>query len=121
MSNLARKYQQETKGQPQKKRQPLNQPKEKFFRVTPGEKVLGLLFGTMVCFGAVHLISAQASIYEMNKDITSMETAIQEQKKVNKDLMIEKKELSNYERIMSKASERGMKLKDNNVKVVREK
>jgi cell division protein FtsL len=121
MSNLARKYQQERIVQQQKKKQPLNQKVEKIYRVTPGEKVLGLLFGAMVCFGAVHMISAQASIYEINKDITAIESTIQEQKKVNNDLKIEVKELSNYERIMSKASERGMKIKDNNVKVVREK
>ena len=30
----------------------------------PGEKILGLIFSAVVCFGSVHIISNQASIYD---------------------------------------------------------
>lgn len=122
MSNLARKYQQEKQYEQQNKGQVLQQPKKrKRLWLTPGEKVLGLLFGAMVCFGSVHMISAQASIYEINKDIVTMETSIGEQKKVNNDLKMQVSELSTYERIWEKARELGLKLNENNVKVVRDK
>lgn len=121
MGNLARKYQQEKHYEQQKNGQALKPKKEKRIWLTPGEKGLGLIFGAMVCFGAVQMISAQASIYEVNKDIVSMEKTIGEQQKVNNDLKMQVSELSSYERIWGKARELGLKFNENNVKVVRDK
>jgi cell division protein FtsL len=122
VGNLARKYQQENQYEQQKNGQVLTTKKEKsIWKITPGEKGLGLIFGAMVCFGAFHMISAQASIYEVNKDIVSMEKTIGEQKKVNNDLKMQVSELSTYERIWEKARDLGLKLNENNVKVVRDK
>jgi cell division protein FtsL len=120
VGNLARKYQQEKHYEQQKSGQVLAK-KEKRIWVTPGEKGLGLIFGAMVCFGAYHMISAQASIYEVKKDIVTMEKTIGEQKKVNNDLEMQVSELSTYERIWEKARDLGLKLNENNVKVVRDK
>jgi cell division protein FtsL len=121
MSNLARKLHEERQFTKQKSVQPTKPTKEKRFRLTPGEKGLGLIFGALVCFGSVQMISAQASIYEVNKEIISMESTISEQKKVNSDLKMQVSELSTYERIWDKARELGLKLNENNVKVVQEK
>jgi cell division protein FtsL len=121
VGNLARKYQFEKQYEQQKNGQVLIPQKEKRIWITPGEKGLGLIFGAMVCFGAFHMISAQASIYEVNKDIVSMEKTIGEQKKVNNDLKMQVSELSTYERIWEKARDLGLKLNENNVKVVRDK
>jgi cell division protein FtsL len=120
VGNLARKFQQEKHYEQQKSGQVLTK-KEKRIWVTPGEKGLGLIFGAMVCFGAYHMISAQASIYEVKKDIVTMEKTIGEQKKVNNDLKMQVSELSTYERIWEKARDLGLKLNENNVKVVRDK
>jgi cell division protein FtsL len=122
MSNLARKYQLEKKFEQQNNDQAQYLPKkEKQFWLTPGEKVLGVLFGLMVCFLAVQMISAQASLYEINKEIVSLDVAVGEQEKVNNDLRMLVSELSTYERIWEKARELGLKLNENNVKVVHEK
>ena len=74
----------------------------------------------MVCFGSVHIISNQASIYQVNKEIQDTKVTIQEQEKVNSDLTIQVNELSQYERIRDKAQELGLTLNENNVKVVQD-
>nr|WP_295971538.1 cell division protein FtsL [uncultured Bacillus sp.] len=87
---------------------------------SPGEKILGVIFGAFVCFGAVHIISNQASIYALNKDIEVTKKDIQEQQRINSDLNIQVSELSQYDRIKEKARELGLELNDQNVKVVQE-
>ena len=74
----------------------------------------------MVCFGSVHIISNQASIYEVNKEIQDTKVTIQEQEKSNSDLTIQVNELSQYERIRDKAQELGLTLNDQNIKVVQD-
>ncbi|MBB6443738.1 cell division protein FtsL [Bacillus benzoevorans] len=93
---------------------------EKRGMFTPGEKLLGLIFGAFVCFGSVHIISNQASIYVLNKDIQDTKKVIQEQQRINSDLNIQVSELSQYDRIRAKARELGLELNDQNVKVVQE-
>lgn len=121
MSNLARKYQHE---QHHEQKQTINVPKkaqkEKIKWLSPGEKLLGLVFSGLVCFGAVHIVSNQADIYKINKDIQDIEISIQEQKKVIGDLEMQISEESTYERVWEKAKELGLKLNENNVKVVQD-
>ncbi|HEY2421468.1 MAG TPA: cell division protein FtsL [Neobacillus sp.] len=119
MSNLARKYQEQ---------QQIEQPVRKHsngidrkYWLTPGEKIMGLVFAGMVCFGAVHLISNQAEIYQVNKDIQGVQTSIKELQKTNSDLQVQVSELSTYERIWDKAKKMGLSLNENNVKVVQGK
>lgn len=119
MSNLARKIQQEQKYQQQT--QTVRAPqkiKQKKSWLSPGEKILGLAFTGIVCFGAVQMVSNQAAIYEVNKEIQQTEQAIQEQTKVNGDLEMQVSELSTYERIKAKAEEMGLEFSGNNVKAV---
>ncbi|MFZ7946749.1 MULTISPECIES: cell division protein FtsL [Bacillaceae] len=119
MSNLARKFleQQQTEQTIQTKRQ----VKIKKSWLTPGEKIIGVVFAGMVCFGAIHLISTQSEIYEVNKDIQSVEGKINEQEKVNRDLKVQVSELSSYERIFEKAKQMGLLINENDVKVVQER
>lgn len=122
MGNLARKLQREQQFEQQK--QMVQSPKKVKVRnpwLSPGEKFLGLIFTGIVCFGAVHIVSNQAAIYEMNRDIQDTKISIQEQQKVNGDLEMQVSELSTYERIWEKAKELGLKLNENNVKAVQDK
>ncbi|QIZ07354.1 cell division protein FtsL [Priestia megaterium] len=116
MSNLARKYQeqQQTEQKVQKKGQVII----KKSWLTPGEKIIGLAFAGFVCFGAIHIISNQSKIYEVNKDIQVIEAKMSEQQKVNSDLQVQVSELSAYDRIYQKAKEMGLIKNENNVKVV---
>lgn len=120
MSNLARKLQQEQQQQTQHVNHAPKKIKVKTSWLSPGEKVLGLAFCAVVCFGAVHIISNEAAIYEVNKDIQQNKVAIEEQTRVNNDLEMQVSELSTYERIWAKAKELGLTLNENNVKVVQD-
>lgn len=121
MGNLARKLQQEQEQrQVQKQVQLPETGKKNRFGLSPGEKILGVAFCAALCFGATHIISNQAAIYEINKDIQETSTLIQSQQKVNADLGMQVEELSTYERIWAKAKALGLKLNENNVKVVQD-
>jgi cell division protein FtsL len=120
MANLARQLRQEQQEQIIKTPKA---PKKKLIQkswLSPGEKILGITFGALVCFGSIHIISNQASIYQLNKDIQDTQVVIQEQQKSNSDLSIQVNELSQYDRIRDKAKELGLELKDQNVKVVQD-
>ncbi|WP_071459351.1 cell division protein FtsL [Bacillus massilinigeriensis] len=117
MSNLARKLQQEQ--QQTQHSAPKSSVKIKS-SVTLGEKVIAIAFGLMVCIGAAFIISKQAAIYEVNKEIQLSESAIEDQKKVNSDLSNQIDELNRYERIWAKAKELGLTLNEKNIKVVQD-
>jgi cell division protein FtsL len=121
MANLARKLrqEQETQETQQTQQAPKKVRKRKSW-LSPGEKILGIAFGVVVCFGSVHIISNQSSIYELNKEIQDTQTMIQEQQKSNSDLTMQISELSQYDRIKDKARALGLELNDQNVKVVQD-
>ena len=123
MGNLARDYQQHQQQQTtqQKQAQTTVRTVGKFSKVTLGEKLLGAVLIAFVCFIAVKIISAQAAIYEVNKDIQDVQKTVQEQKKINDDLDVQVKELSRHDRIWNKAKSLGLNLNENNVKVVEKK
>ncbi len=112
MSNLARKMQQE-EVQRHKTAVKVKKVKIKNLWLSPGEKIMGVVFGAIVCFGAVHIISNQAAIYEMNKDIQDIQTSINEKEKSNRELELQISELSTYERIFEKAKSLGLTLNEN--------
>jgi cell division protein FtsL len=119
MSSLARKFQQQQ--QVERTVQERSIVKTKKHWLTPGEKVIGIVFTGLVCFGAVHLISNQAEIYQVNKEIQEVQASINEVEKVNGDLQVQVSELSSYDRIYKKATQMGLIKNENNVKVVHEK
>ncbi|MGM9928958.1 MAG: cell division protein FtsL [Bacillus sp. (in: firmicutes)] len=89
-------------------------------KVTLGEKILYVAFALFLAFLSVTIITNQYQIYTLNKDIRQAETAIKEQQVINNDLNAEVSELSRYERIWERASQLGLTLDENNVKVVQE-
>ncbi|MFB3168829.1 cell division protein FtsL [Neobacillus sp. 179-C4.2 HS] len=119
MSSLARKFQQQQ--QVERTVQEKSIVKTKKHWLTPGEKIIGVVFTGLVCFGAVHLISNQAEIYQVNKEIQEVQTSVNELEKINSDLQVQVSELSTYERILEKATQMGLVKNENNVKVVQEK
>jgi cell division protein FtsL len=116
LSNLARKFLEQQKTE--QKVQKAGQVKIKKSWLTPGEKIIGLAFAGLVCFGSVHIITNQVKIYEVNKDIQVMEAKVADQQKLNSDLQVQVSELSAYDRIYKKAKDLGLIKNENNVKVV---
>ncbi|MFJ5713410.1 cell division protein FtsL [Neobacillus sp. NPDC093127] len=119
MSNLARNL--ERQQQVEQKVEKQSQIKIKKSWLTPGEKIIGIAFAGLVCFGSVQLISNQANIYKINTEIQTIEAQVNEQQKVNSDLQVQVREMSTYERIRDKAKKMGLELNNDNVKVVQEK
>ena len=117
MSNLAKKLQQEQ--QQRAVQEPKKTPLKKAW-FSPGEKILGLVFGAICCIVAVQIISNQADIYKLNRDIQVTQSTIVEQQKINSDLEVQISELSMPERVKEKAEKVGLKFNENNVKVVQE-
>ena len=118
MSNLARQLQQNNSAQ-QKEVQITKV--QRHVKIRPGEKVLYLLLAAFIIFMAVKIVTVQAAVYEVNKDVQEMERTIQKHEKVNDDLAMQVDELSRYERVWKKAKELGLNLNENNVKVVENK
>ncbi|MBN8191560.1 cell division protein FtsL [Bacillus sp. NTK074B] len=120
MSNLARNYEQQKveKSYQSVQARPQRLNEERRSVVTPGEKILVAIFAMVFCFLAVQIVSTQAAIYDVNKEVQNVETTIEKQEKANNDLKLQVSELSTYERILEKAKELGLNLKEKNVKVV---
>ncbi|MEG9296558.1 cell division protein FtsL [Mangrovibacillus sp. Mu-81] len=120
MSNLARNFERQQADQSNQSIQVNPQPlrKEQRSVITPGEKILVAIFAVVFCFLAVQIVQTQAAIYDVNKEVQVMETAVEKQEKANNDLKLQISELSTYERILEKAKELGLNLKEKNVKVV---
>jgi len=89
-------------------------------RITVGEKLLYVILAAFLFAVSVKIIANQYSLYVLNKEIVTTENAIEEQTKVNNDLNVEISELSRYERIWERASQLGLTLDENNVKVVQD-
>jgi cell division protein FtsL len=119
LSNLARKVQEQQRTEQTVRDE--RQVKIKKSWLTPGEKIIGVVFAGVVCFGAAHLLNNQAKIYDVNKEIQTVDAKVKEQQKVNSDLQVQVSELSTYERIYEKAKQMGLILNENNVKVVQQK
>lgn len=107
--------------------QPFEQPKQtvqtlvvRKTKISIGELILLCALGFMIAIVGVKVISNQATIYKVNKQIQQADASIQEQKKVNEDLKVQKKELSEYDRLWKKAEKFGLKRNENNVKVVQQ-
>lgn len=117
MNSLANKIQEQQYEQPQQTVQTVVIRKTK---ISIGELFLICSLAFVMTFVGVKMISKQASIYKMNKDIQQVEASVQSQTKVNEDLKVRVKELSEYDRLWKKAEELGLKRNANNVKVVQE-
>lgn len=86
--------------------------------LSKGERVLLIGLLTVVTILAVMIIQVQADIRATSTDIHGLEKQIDITSKENTDLSIQVSELSTYDRIFKKAEELGLKMNEQNVKVV---
>ncbi|ALC86150.1 MULTISPECIES: cell division protein FtsL [Bacillaceae] len=86
--------------------------------LTKGERFLLIGLLSAVTILALMIIQTQTAVRSTNADIQLMEKQIDNVSKENTDLSIQVSELSTYERIWKKAEELGLKLNEQNVKVV---
>lgn len=114
MNNLAYKPQR----QQEQKKQTQIKTKKVYTKITLGEKLLATILIVFLGFMSSKILTTQASVYEMNKEIVDLNTAITEQEKVNQELGEQVKDLSRYPRILKEAQNDGLKLNQWNVKVV---
>lgn len=101
---------------PQPAVQPTIRSNRKVF--TKGEKILFVLFVSLITLLSVFVLQTQSNIHATTQDIRTIEQKIDETKKQNTDLSIQVSELSTYERVWEKAKMLGLKLNEKNVKVV---
>lgn len=121
MSNLAMKMEQQ-RLESQQQQMPVQEPIiiKRRASITPGEKLLILLFIGLFVIGAINIVTKSYSVYHANVEIQKTQAKIEEQIKLNSDLHVQVEELSTYDRIWEKAKELGLKLDQNNVKSVQE-
>ena len=117
MISFAKKIQEQPYEQPQQTVQTVVVRKTK---ISIGELVLLCALALMISVVGVKVITNQAAIYQVNKQIQQADASIQKQSKVNEDLKVQVKELSEYERLWKKAEEFGFTRNENNVKVVQQ-
>ncbi len=88
--------------------------------ITKGEKVIySFICLLFICFG-IFIVSYSSSLDQLNREVQTIESKVQEQQIKNEGLTFEKKELSRPERIISIAEKNGLKIQDTKVKQVKE-
>ncbi|WLR52242.1 cell division protein FtsL [Bacillus tianshenii] len=117
MSQVARHIHKRQQEQQQTQTKQVRQTKLKH-RVTPGEKIIYLLFSTVFAVMCIIVVSNHASIYQIQSEMQQIESDIDNQKQVNHNLEEKVSELSKPERILRKASENGLKIQKNNVQMI---
>ena len=73
----------------------------------------------MIALISIYMLSLKMDAYNNKTQIAELDNKIEEQKTTNGDLKTESMKQSSYERIYEKAEDYGLKLNNNNVKVVR--
>lgn len=104
--------------QPAVPQNPTREPAKKRNLITKGEKVLYLSFVAVFVLCALLILQNQSVIQASAQEIQTIEHTIDEKVKQNTDLAVQVKEASTYEVIWAKANELGLKLNEQNVKVV---
>lgn len=89
-------------------------------KISIGEVGLLCVLAVIISIVAVNIITNQTAIYQVNNDIQQAEGSVREQTRVNEDLKVQVKELTEYGRLWEKAEKLGLKRNANNVKVVQE-
>ena len=106
---------QEPQLEPQKKKV----KKTKVVGISRIEKVVYISLITMIALISIYMLSLKMDAYNNKTQIAELDNKIEEQKTTNGDLKTESMKQSSYERIYEKAEDYGLKLNNNNVKVVR--
>ncbi len=113
-TNLARQLQRQEVRHTEK----VQIPKQKRRRITKGEKLFYILFAMGLIFFSIQIISNQASIYQINKEIQNLETELNDQVRVVQELEAQVQDLSKYDRLTEEAKKLGLTNKRENIKVV---
>lgn len=93
--------------------------KPKVVGISRIEKFVYITLITMIALISIYMLSLKMDAYNNKTQIAELDNKIEEQKTTNGDLKTESMKQSSYERIYEKAEDYGLKLNNNNVKVVR--
>ena len=118
MAALARQQGQRHVQQPQK--QIISKPQKLRKSVFSFRELIVIgLFSVAFLFALSSIVQIQSNVFSVNAENVSLQSQIEGQKKMNKDLTDQVRELSMPETVIAKANQLGLSLNDNNVKVVR--
>ncbi|RIN88871.1 cell division protein FtsL [Mammaliicoccus sciuri] len=106
---------QEPQLEPQKKKV----KKTKVVGISRIEKVVYISLITMIALISIYMLSLKMDAYNNKTQIAELDNKIEQQQTTNSDLKTESMKQSSYERIYEKAEDYGLKLNNDNVKVVR--
>ncbi|MEB6247280.1 cell division protein FtsL [Mammaliicoccus sciuri] len=106
---------QEPQLEPQKKKV----KKTKVVGISRIEKVVYISLITMIALISIYMLSLKMDAYNSKTQIAELDSKIEQQQTTNSDLKTESMKQSSYERIYEKAEDYGLKLNNDNVKVVR--
>ncbi|HLR10836.1 MAG TPA: cell division protein FtsL [Sporosarcina sp.] len=98
-----------------------NQPIQKVKRkklFTTGEKMLFVMFASILTVFSVVLLHREGQINDVNREVQSITHQLEQTKKDHTELSIQVKEQSTYDKIWEKAKKLGLHLNEQNVKVV---
>ncbi|ENH98335.1 cell division protein FtsL [Gracilibacillus halophilus YIM-C55.5] len=84
--------------------------------ITKGEKLLYSVFAVFVISSLLYIVSYSVSLDQMNRNIQSMETKVDNQMVSNKNLEHKVKELSQPDRIIANAKKHGLEIQNTEVK-----
>lgn len=93
--------------------------KTKVVGISRIEKIVYISLITMIAFISIYMLSLKMDAYNNESQIAELDNKIAQQQTTNSDLKTESMKQSSYERIYDKAKDYGLKLNNDNVKVVR--
>ncbi|GGI41601.1 cell division protein FtsL [Mammaliicoccus stepanovicii] len=93
--------------------------KSKVVGISRIEKFVYITLITMIALISIYMLSLKMDAYNNKTQIAELDSKIEQQQTTNGDLKTESMKQSSYERIYDKAKDYGLKLNNDNVKVVR--
>ncbi|ARJ51604.1 cell division protein FtsL [Staphylococcus lutrae] len=114
-------YQHRPQVKPRKKQATQKQgvKKQVVVRLTRFEKMLYITLVTLIVVISIYMLSLKMDAYDTRGKIADLDQKIEKQSSQNSALKSETMENASYQRIYKKAQAQGMRLQNNNVKVVR--
>ena len=113
-SNLARQLQRQEYQTVERNQKSAKKKK----RITKGEKLLYIMFFAALCLFSIQIISNQAAIYQVNKDIQNLQKDLDHQVRVVQEYEAQVQDLSKYDRLTEEAKKLGLTNNRENIKVV---
>ena len=104
--------------QSQVKADPETRTKSKVVVIKRGETIIYVALMIMITVAAVFVLSSKMEAYELQSEITNIESEIATKNGEIDELNTEVTHLASYDRIYEKAGELGLDLDNGNVKVV---